>query len=349
MVIACAFAFQLLTVESALAGTMKDLALDPVHQSKAANGIYQAVGKVTSYHSAGFVFTASGTLISDRWVLTAAHNVATSMDDVTFTVGGNTYEAEKWYIHRGYDVMTTIGDGHDIALVKLGSKVNGVRPAPYTRQPKVVGKKVTIVGFGATGTGDTGAMLPLGTKRAGDNLIDGYHDRQTYGKRIITYDFDPDNPSDYGVNPTSRRDDFALPLEYSAAGGDSGGGVFRGKNLVGVTAWNEAPDIFGNGGEFFSTTGSTSVAAHLKWIKTVKRRDRRGKSLGWLAEIHEAENALPAAFAPGLAGNLAGLETQSQIVPLAALVGTPTPEPTSVALLMTGGIGVLLRRNKRAA
>ena len=66
------------------AGTRRDDVADSLYTALAALPEYAAVGKVTTNSS-----LASGTLIADRWVLTAGHVVSFSYPtSVVFNIGG---------------------------------------------------------------------------------------------------------------------------------------------------------------------------------------------------------------------------------------------------------------------
>src|SRR5438874_1232374 len=71
-----------------------------------ADSLYTALGNNTKYQSVGYVigpgFSASGVLISPKWVLTAAHVVDTT-GTRSITLGGSTYNDAE---HFAYPTWT---------------------------------------------------------------------------------------------------------------------------------------------------------------------------------------------------------------------------------------------------
>src|SRR5690606_30180736 len=65
-----------------------------------------------------------------------------------------------------------IGQGFDIALVRFDEPITNVTPAKIYTGFQELGKVVTMVGYGQTGTGKTGSTGASGVKRAGQNVID---------------------------------------------------------------------------------------------------------------------------------------------------------------------------------
>ncbi len=156
----------------------------------------------TNFPSVGLVLTpgflASGTLIGPQWVLTAAHVVGNATpDQLSFTVGGATYLGMQVFVEPTY--AGSAYAGNDLALIRLATAVMNVLPAPYSAAMNEVGRIGTFVGFGATGTGTTGAVIPEGTQRAGQNVLDVTADffntpdtplNEIYSDRILISDFD---------------------------------------------------------------------------------------------------------------------------------------------------------------
>ena len=187
----------------------------------------------------------TGTLISPTHVLTAAHCSVTQrgrpLADTsgTFQVGGRTYQTERVFVHPGYDNNSL---ANDIAIFQLREPVVGITPESISRVAPRVGQQLTLVGFGAGGTGATGHTGDFGTKRVGQTPID----RVTATEIQWTFDRG----------------------ESNTAPGDSGGPAFVTINgaryLAGVTSYGEND----NAG-FGDRSGDTRVDVFAAWIDSI--------------------------------------------------------------------------------
>ena len=298
-------------VSFASAGTRRDDRVDGAYLDLGA--LFPSVGVITG-STPSYGFTASGVLIDSNWVLTAGHVVdeATSLD---FTIGGATYSAANWKPHPKW--RGDLWAGYDIGLINLGSVVEGVAPADRYTGSGELGAEATIVGYGVTGTGLSGATTFDGEKRGGENVIDVLYGTSRKKLNLLLCDFDnPDETS--GDNAFGSA--TPLNLELLIAPGDSGGGVFLDvadtMQLAGINsfiAWNdEAGDS-----DYGDISGHTRVSAFNKWIDGVIGGDGGGGGHG--------------GGKPPWAG---GPKKSSTVI----------PEPASLSLLAFGALLLLRRR-----
>ena len=171
---------------------------------------YEAVGIVNGQ--------CSGTLIAPNAVLTAAHCVEGMGDtEGTFTVGGKTYSTTKMTIHPDYQSSKDV----DLAVMILSENVTGVTPMDINRVTPQVGEVLTLVGFGATGNGNSGHNGDFGVKHEGKTPID------EVTATHVNWNFDNNN-------------------ESNTAPGDSGGPAFLNQNgklvIAGVTSGGTRDD-----------------------------------------------------------------------------------------------------------
>ncbi|MBI4642796.1 MAG: trypsin-like serine protease [Deltaproteobacteria bacterium] len=251
---------------------------DPADYVVTSPSSYDGVAKLrVSFPSATYGGSAA-LLWNNQYLLTAAHMVVQgTTGNFTFPIsfsatlsgGAVTLSGVQYFVHPGW--TGNVNDGNDLAVVRLAS------PAPISgyqiyRDPNTIGVVANLAGYGRSGNGDVGNVLPWGTLRQGQNRYDAFWDMPGFP---YAFDFD---------DGTLARDTFGnlfglynLGTEYrevDLAPGDSGGPGFFNGQIAGVhsfiATYGQPWDLDNQlNSSFGEVAGDMRVAAYAGWIDSV--------------------------------------------------------------------------------
>ncbi|NTW99233.1 MAG: DUF4347 domain-containing protein, partial [Geobacteraceae bacterium] len=224
-----------------------------------------------------FFFTeayGSGSLLWDgKHILTAAHVVCEKGNETPLSLdklsiqfrlldGGTVkIEVKTVYVHHDYNIEED-SQGHlikidyDIAIIELETEApaDADRYQIY-RDHDEIGKLVTHVGYGLTGTGEKGSTESDYEARYGNNTYDMSQEDS------LVYDFDDGTPeNDFFGNTFEIHHTGVGAREVLIAPGDSGGPAFIDGKIAGVHSFAEPPSDWG------SYAGDTRVSQYATWI-----------------------------------------------------------------------------------
>ncbi|HEX2091733.1 MAG TPA: trypsin-like serine protease [Longimicrobiaceae bacterium] len=205
-----------------------------------------------------------GTLIGERWVLTAAH-IAAAISPArprsgrtgygrNVRVNGRDIQVRRIVLHPDWVDMGP----YDIALIELAEPVTNVAPVALYEGRDEMGRLVTLAGTGIAGTGLTGPTVRDRRLRGATNRIDRV--REDY----LAFTFDA---------PGSRR---ATEHEGISGPGDSGGPAFIERGGVRYVAGVSSRQVSGSIGEgrYGVEERYTRVSTFAAWLRGVMERGR---------------------------------------------------------------------------
>lgn len=118
------------------------------------------------------------TLIAPDTAVTAAHVAAAIMQrEPTVEFGGESFGIKEIILH---DQPSTHDFVHDIALLVLNRKVEGIAPALLYATEDEAGQAIYFVGRGNSGNGQEGVTLFDGLRRGAKNVIDSVDTNSLY-------------------------------------------------------------------------------------------------------------------------------------------------------------------------
>lgn len=234
----------LLLCSPAFCGTMKhDVAEEHyIEYGKKHGFVIRLRGKAKEGmgNPANAIVEGSAVLISQEWILTAAH-VVEFMDDPFFAFEEQQYKITKVIKHPDFELYNFNCMG-DIALCKIEKKilVNNF-PSLYSKQDEV-GQICGCAGFGESGKANSTTRKMDHVRRAGSNKVIEVR-------------------SDKIVCDMSEKD--STNLEFLPARGDSGGGLFIDGKLAGIHSYIEGVNsLYGD------KSLHTRVSHHVEWIES---------------------------------------------------------------------------------
>jgi len=245
-----------------------------------SDGTYVGTGSLLT--SGMHILTAAHVVFDDAYGPLAPENIIV---EFVLPTGSQFYAVSQNIVHASYTGNYPVET--DLAILVLSA----IAPAEAERYDiyrgnNELGSEFTIVGFGTAGTGDTGNVMPAGTRRSGENKYEalGTIFDPSYNSNTLVFDFDSGKPQNdalgyyFGIYNTG----LGATREVSSAGGDSGGPSFlngtgtNNKKIAGVTSYggpvyaNSMTDaVPGTNSSFGEFDVQVRVSAYADWIDSI--------------------------------------------------------------------------------
>ncbi len=208
---------------------------------------FAGVVSINPVHDTLGSFLGSGTMLSNKHILTAAHlvdldddgtvDINLSNTSVVFNVGTSLVVTgiASATIHPDFTGFNNPSINDDIAIIELIDPAPaGVPFYPIVTAPFDVVETIVMVGYGQSGDGVNGVSVSADffVKRTGQNVASKYSvdDEGTGSKEIFYFDFDGPNLATDTLDDGETLGNF---FETTIAPGDSGGPSF---------IWNDTGD-----------------------------------------------------------------------------------------------------------
>jgi len=208
------------------------------------DSLYLALG--SQFHAVAQVGHAGdGTLIADRWILTAGHVAAgLNLQRARVNLGGRSYTILRAVVHPRWKELGP----HDIGLLELSEPVTGVAPLALFAGSDEKGQLATLVGHGDTRTGKGGPWITDGRARGCISRVVSVQD----GVLVFRFDAPPAGPD----------------LAGAPGRGDSGGpAMLRVGSSVYVAGVSSAGfDGLNGPGTYGAVDHFTRVSTYRTWI-----------------------------------------------------------------------------------
>lgn len=241
-----------------------------------------------------YIDGAHGSLITPKWVLTAAHASFCIQQGRYVLINGKPREIKQLYVHPEYKP----GQSHDIALVELVNPVLDVHPAALYRQSDEENKDVWFIGIGGTGNGLEGQTTDNaannGQLRVAQNRV------SKANGPLLEFVFD--------------QGSSALPFEGVSGGGDSGGPAFV-KSENGYAVLGISSRFTGGGiGKYGITEFYTRVSYFDKWIDNVINGTEKQRQDIVLNKLHHLPAGLSESILPDVCASISVTQSSTDFI-----------------------------------